>query len=112
MIKISPTNRGTYTLAETYFFEYDGYCVVVPMGYEYDGASIPPAFWQVLGSPFHPKYMTAALAHDYLYTTHETTKEYADSLFKALLLQSGVNDISASLMYNAVHLFGGHWWNA
>ncbi len=92
----------TYTLGDK--------SVTVPAGYQYDGASIPEAFWIEIGTPFHPSFMPASLPHDRGYDTHEHPKEWFDDLFFRILIASGVSQVKAKLMFDAVHIFGySHW---
>lgn len=108
-IKLIPMEK-LYKLAQEASIEYNGISVTVPANYEYDGASIPEPFWQIMGSPFYPGFMEASLFHDYLYTTHEQKKEFADDLFHFLLKKNGIGDIEALAMYDAVRIFGqSHW---
>ena len=40
---------------------------VAPAGSRVDGASIPRAFWSVIGGPFEGKYRNASVLHDVAY---------------------------------------------
>jgi hypothetical protein len=84
--------------------------ITVPKFFQYDGASIPPAAWQLIGTPFQPRFMTAAVFHDWLYHTHQVGKDDADGLFHDLLRQAGVNKSRAAAMLAAVQLAGGWYW--
>jgi hypothetical protein len=88
-----------------------GAVVRVPKFFQYDGASIPPAAWQVIGTPFQPRFMAAAVFHDWIYHTHQIGKDDADDLFHDLLVANGVNKIKASLMLAAVASVGGWYWD-
>lgn len=85
--------------------------ICVPKFFQYDGASIPPAAWQAIGTPFEPRFMVAAVFHDWLYHTHQIDKEDTDGLFYDLLVANGVNKVKAALMKAAVEAFGGWYWN-
>jgi hypothetical protein len=85
------------------------YCEI-QAGYVWDGASIPRAFWSIIGGPFSGDYIIAALVHDLLYDTHITTRAEADDLFQQIMLLSGVTTWRRSLMYRAVKWFGGKPW--
>lgn len=41
--------------------------IFIPKGFIFDGASIPRFFWRIVGHPFHPKRVIAALVHDALF---------------------------------------------
>ena len=72
-----------------------GATVRVPKFFQYDGASIPPAAWQAIGTPFEPRFMVAAVFHDWLYHTHQVEKKDTDALFYRLLVANGVNRVKA-----------------
>ncbi len=45
--------------------------VLVPKGYQTDGASIPRFLWEEIGHPFSPKFITAAIVHDWHCNIHD-----------------------------------------
>ena len=89
----------------------DGTQIKVPKFFQYDGASIPPPAWQAIGTPFQPRFMTAAVFHDWIYHTHQVDREAANGLFYDLLLENGVRKTKAVLMLAAVQSFGGWYWD-
>ena len=87
----------------------DDLCALtIPRGFISDGASIPRFLWSLIGSPFHPTFMPAALCHDYLLSimVDRTHKPAIDREFRRLLLANGVRKGRANLMYRAVRIFG------
>lgn len=82
----------------------------IPAGYEFDGASIPPMFWGVIGEPDEPEFIIAALVHDYLYEKR-WYRDMADAAFQELLEDAGVWSFKAALMYSVVRV-GGHMFYA
>lgn len=88
-----------------------GAVIRVPKFFQYDGASIPPAAWQTIGTPFEPRFMVPAVFHDWLYHTHQIAKDDTDDLFYDLLVANGVNKVKAALMKAAVETFGNWYWN-
>ena len=50
----SPKTGAIYSLASDFVFKAIGRIFVLPAGFEFDGASIPPILWPVIGSPFDP----------------------------------------------------------
>lgn len=77
---------------------------IVPKNFEFDGASVPRMLWSLL-DPFGAA-AEAACVHDYLYVTTLKTKEYADKIFREILLDYGVDEYTAELAYRAVRRFG------
>jgi hypothetical protein len=81
----------------------------VPAGTVVDGASIPQAFWSIIGGPFEGAYRPASVIHDYYCEIR--TRPYRDvhRAFYDGMLTSGVKDAKAWLMYQAVERFGPSW---
>ena len=85
-----------------------GLCTV-PTGFRTDGASIPRAFWPIIG-PMGP-YLGAAVLHDYLYSNASngrftSTRKQADDLFLEAMFNLGVLWIHRNPIHLAVRLFG------
>jgi hypothetical protein len=101
-----------YILREDFEVEWNGNSIRIPEGFGYNGASIPMAMFQLIGTPFNPRYMEAACVHDWLYYTHliESRTE-ADRLFRTMLLEGGVNRTIANNLFQAVFVFGRLYWN-
>ena len=85
--------------------------IKVKEGFEYDGASIPKAFWWLIGSPFSGNYRVAATIHDALYATQLATQKEADDIFYNIMVNEGVSVWKAKLMYTAVLAFGSSVYN-
>lgn len=73
----------------------------IEQGFVFDGASIPRVFWSILGSPFTPKHIRAALEHDYLIKVNANGRD-RDLHFYARLLEDSVSPWKAKLMYLGV----------
>lgn len=59
--------------------------------------------------PHDGLYSTAAILHDFLYSEENTygiNKDTADAIFYQMMILSGVNKITAKLLYKSVKLFG------
>jgi hypothetical protein len=89
------------------------YRLTVPAGFVFDGASIPRFFWRIAGHPMLPRYIAAAVVHDYLYgllgpydNGYEMTRKEADLLFYDMLRTDGVSWLKANEMYYAVRAGG------
>jgi hypothetical protein len=102
--------KDAYEVENDISTNFGRYTVTVPKFFQYDGASIPSAGWQLIGSPFHPRFMTAAVFHDWLYHTHQVSIDVANDLFYQLLLGFGVQNTKAVIMREAVKNFGGWYW--
>jgi hypothetical protein len=99
-----------YEICEDVEEEMRGILIKVPKFFQYDGASIPALAWQLIGTPFNPRFMRAAVFHDWLYHTHRIEREMADDLFYSILVRSGVGKTKATVMREAVVNFGGWYW--
>lgn len=77
----------------------------IPAGYEFDGASIPPMFWDLIGEPDDEKFLIAALIHDFLYEKRWNRK-LSDATFRHFLESEGVWGFKATLMWAAVRIGG------
>lgn len=84
--------------------------LLVPAGFEWDGATIPRAFWTLVGGPYHPQIMAASLLHDWLYWTRAWKREDADKLLRHVMKEAGAPEIRADLVYGAVRGFGGFYF--
>lgn len=99
-----------YEVYEEYEITILGKDILIPVGFRFDGASIPAAFWISFYTPYHPRVVAAALIHDYLYVYHEVSKEEADEIFVAVLAAKGVGEFRRTNMWRAVHYFGDRAW--
>ena len=80
-----------------------------PAGARVNGASIPRAFWGVIGGPFEGKYRNASVLHDVAYTEQSRPWEDADRMFYNAMRCSGVGVVTAKTMYYALRRHGRHW---
>jgi len=89
------------------------YTINVPMGFFYDGASIPRFLWVFFGTPFQSCHDVPSCIHDYLYRkdcTPDVDRKEADVIFYELLRGNGVSYFKALLMYYGVRMFGWYSW--
>ena len=105
-----PLPERVQLLEPLIFIRANGRRCVVPKDYWTDGASIPRFFWRVIGHPFSPRVIRAAILHDYAYSEggveYAMTKRAADKLFREILLVDGIGKYKAATMYRAVR-WGG-----
>lgn len=78
---------------------------VIPKGWTFDGASIPPVFWNLIGEPTEKDFRIPAMVHDWLYG-ERFNRELSDEIFKELLDLDGVSVVHQHLMWLAVRVFG------
>ncbi len=112
-------HEGLYELQQNLNVVYatddgDVKAVLVPQGYKTDGASIPKPLWSIIGTPFQPNFITAAIVHDYhcnirdgvvkLNSQMISVDEMSD-LFFDLLQLDGVSLPKAYSMEQAVRLY-------
>ena len=88
--------------------------IVVPAGFESDGASVPRLLWGVVFPRDDRQALCGAIVHDYLYRTHPLswTRSEADDTFLYLMEQGGVSWIRRTRAYIGVRLFGKSSWEA
>lgn len=84
------------------------YEFTIPKSYCYDGASIPRAFWRVVGAPTDNHFLIAALVHDVLCENHnyvDNDRAFSTNVFNALLKVGDVGCIKRFFMKNSVGIF-------
>ena len=77
-------------------------------GSSWDGATIPPFCWSVIGHPLEADFRWASLWHDRLCEQTDTIEQrgFADAVFLELLRQSGVGFWRRWAMWLAVRVYG------
>ena len=93
--------------------DWGGKSFLIPRGFESDGASVPRLFWRVVFPNSDSHATTAGICHDYIYRLQPEgwTREEADRMFLALLVEFGANRWAANRAYEAVRLFGWLAWS-
>lgn len=74
-----------------------------------DGASIPPWAQPFVGKPFDKAFIKAAVIHDHYCERQVRPWRQTHRVFFDALLESGVTEAKAKLMYYAVYLGGPKW---
>jgi hypothetical protein len=74
-----------------------------------DGASMPPAFREMIGMPFIGDYRRASVVYDYY--CHVMSEPWRDvhRMFYYASLTEGVNEVDAKVMYAALYAAGLRW---
>jgi hypothetical protein len=102
---------GNYvrTSAESQYVDRDGVLWVVPPGFRFNGASIPRAFWSIVGHPLQAEFVHAAGLHDLECERREHPWQEVHRRFYWALRASGVGWRRAETMWTAVRLKGPRW---
>ena len=80
--------------------------LVVPNGFESDGASIPALLWPLLGHPYSGSILRAAILHDWELVTRTAPSVVVHRRFYTALRASGVGRVRAALLYVGTRCFG------
>ena len=78
---------------------------IVPVGFIFDGASVPKFLTNILPRS-GARYDRAACLHDWLYASHLADRKTADDLFLEAMRSDGVNKFKSWIMYRTVRVFG------
>lgn len=81
----------------------------VPAGTVVNGASIPRAFWSLVGSPFTGNYRRASVVHDHYCGTKDEPWRAVHKMFYNAMVAGGVDALEAKLLYSAVYGGGPRW---
>jgi hypothetical protein len=109
IVKALPGGRNLELTHPFSFIDPKGKLWAVPAGTVVDGASIPQAFWSVIGGPFEDKYRDASVIHDHFCDTKTDSWENVHLVFYNGMRARGVGSIKAKIMYAAVYNFGPRW---
>jgi hypothetical protein len=82
---------------------------IAPVGSIVDGASIPKAFWSIIGGPFEGKYRAASVIHDVACDHKVEPWESVHEAFYWAMRASGVEAWKAKVMFAAVYSAGPRW---
>ncbi len=80
-----------------------------PAGSVVNGASIPRAFWSLIGGPFEGRFRNASVVHDVACVVRERRWQDAHRMFHDACRCGGVHAAQAAAMYYAVYHFGPRW---
>ena len=87
-----------------------GLSITLQPGLYTDGASIPPIFQPLVGSPWAMPRLLAAIVHDALYGAHFAWRWLCDQIYLKIRLQTGGDRRLALLEYTAIRLGGRDAW--
>jgi hypothetical protein len=108
--RLANRDDGDWKLEYDFSFESQvaGKIITAPVGFLTDLASVPRL--PVVYDQFGNRADEPAVIHDYLYTSHETSRVVADSVFHEAMLVCNVKPWRAWCMWVAVRIFGGSHW--
>lgn len=95
--------KFTVILEKDFVYENDDIKIVVCKGFDYDLASIPQIFQNLISKV--GLYDCAATIHDWLYAAQAIDRSEADKIFRNAMKESGVGFVERWTMYYAVHIF-------
>lgn len=76
-----------------------------------DGASIPSWAQEIIGNPYDPSYLKAAIVHDHYCYKENRVRSWREThrMFYDALIDLGIQKSKAKIMYFAVYAFGPKW---
>ena len=80
-----------------------------PAGSVVNGASIPRAFWSLIGGPFEGRFRNASVVHDVACVIRDRPWQEVHRMFHDACRCGGVGAAKAATMYYAVYQFGPRW---
>jgi hypothetical protein len=110
-LSFTPIGDGVHMkILQLYSYrDFYGHILSAQPGFITDGASIPRALWSIVGSPFTGKYLGAAVVHDVGCDSHKYSWQVTHKIFYDAMLDSGVGNNLAKLLYYGVRLGGPRW---
>lgn len=82
---------------------------LAPAGAVVNGASIPQAFWSLIGGPFEGRFRDASVVHDVACERRTRPWQDVHRMFYEACRCGGVGAVMAKTMYYAVQHFGPRW---
>lgn len=105
----SDDGRDMTLVQDFAYIEPNGKRWVAPKGSVVNGASIPQAFWSVIGGPFEGAFRNASVVHDVGCDDQSESWEDVHRMFYDACRCGGVSSQKAKMMYWAVYNFGPRW---
>ena len=96
-------------LCEVIYTDPQGKAWTAPKDFVSDGASIPRAFWSVVGGPWDGAYRNAAIVHAQYCDTESEPSHAVHRMFYFACRAAGVGEIKAKVLYAAVRIGGPRW---
>lgn len=110
-LELVDTKNNIWELRENWISQLvNGKAVLIRKGLQTDGASIPRAFWRVIGHPFIGWLLPHAIAHDALYAGELCTRAEADKYLLESMILAGVAWWKRNAVWSAVRAGGWLVW--
>lgn len=100
-------DRDMQLLEDFSFTDAVGTVWPAPKGVVVNGASIPPALWSTVGSPYTGDYRRASIVHDVACRTAGVDRKAADVMFYQACIAGGCPEWKAKILYAGVRI--GAW---
>ena len=105
-LKLINLDNGYYRLAEDFVVDVHGFKYLVPKGFRTNLANTPKCLHSIL-PPDDPRYINAAVLHDYLYSGgYRLSRAKCDKVFYDVMVAEGNSVVLSFFMYLAVRMFG------
>ncbi len=108
-IRGAPNERRVRLLEELRYVDPSGQTWIAPKDYVSDGASIPRAFWTVVGGPLDGPYREAAIIHDAYCDSKSEPHQDVHRIFYYANRAVGVSKRKSKILYTAVKIGGPKW---
>lgn len=102
-------SRIMVVLEDVHYMDSRGRIWTAPAGSRIDGASIPKAFWHMIGPPFIGRYRRASVIHDVYCKSETRPAQDVHDVFREMLIADRVSRRKAFVMFHAVDKFGPRW---
>lgn len=103
------TGRDMILLEDVAYHAPDKTIWVAKQGEVINGASIPKAFWSIIGGPYEGEYRWASVFHDVACDNRTRTWREVHYMFYTAMRAAGVPLKKAKIMYAAVYKYGPRW---
>ncbi|SDO72251.1 Protein of unknown function [Halomonas shengliensis] len=100
-----------WMVASTWVVIADGKRFEIPVGFVFDGSSVPRLLWWLWPPGYAPAW-EAACFHDWCYAFgyRRVSKRFADDAFRSIMLRQGARPWIARIFHAAVSRFGRGGW--
>lgn len=109
VVKLKKEGRDVELLEDFVFIDSEERAWVAEKGQICNGASIPQAFWSIVGGPFEGKYRNASIVHDAECVKRKRSAPEVHRMFYDACLAGGLPEKDAMILFWAVANFGPQW---